>query len=159
MSTVRCRIAEVIEKELRGRGVTLRLRWLEYLARHLEGLSLYPVPRVFSRLAAAGAAADRLKNAMDQTRRDPQAVAAVERLWRAFRYGAPGMYWLRVWSVYVFIRWVPQTSPGYITRSRLRSSFAVASQAAWYTFAMRFGLPTLGVSGRFKINQRPHLLR
>jgi len=27
----------VIEKELRGRGVTLRLLWLEYLARHPEG--------------------------------------------------------------------------------------------------------------------------
>ena len=28
---------EVIEKELRGRGVTLRLLWLEYLRRHPEG--------------------------------------------------------------------------------------------------------------------------
>ena len=28
---------EVIEKELRGRGMTLRLLWLEYLARHPEG--------------------------------------------------------------------------------------------------------------------------
>jgi asparagine synthase (glutamine-hydrolysing) len=53
-----------------------------------------------------------LKGAMDQTMRDPQAVApagldpaAVERLWRAFLDGAPGMYWSRVWSVYVFIRW------------------------------------------------------
>ena len=53
-----------------------------------------------------------LKNAMDQTLRDPQAIApvgldpgAVERLWRAFLDGAPGMYWSRVWSVYVFIRW------------------------------------------------------
>jgi asparagine synthase (glutamine-hydrolysing) len=53
-----------------------------------------------------------LKNAMDQTLRDPQAVApagldpvAVERLWRSFLDGAPGMYWSRVWSVYVFIRW------------------------------------------------------
>jgi asparagine synthase (glutamine-hydrolysing) len=53
-----------------------------------------------------------LKEAMDQTMRDPQAVApaglnpvAVERLWRAFLEGAPGMYWSRVWSVYVFIRW------------------------------------------------------
>ena len=49
---------------------------------------------------------------MDQTLRDPHAIApagldptAVERLWRAFRDGAPGMYWSRVWSVYVFIRW------------------------------------------------------
>jgi asparagine synthase (glutamine-hydrolysing) len=53
-----------------------------------------------------------LKNAMDQTLRDPQAIApagldplAVERLWRAFLDGAPGMYWSRVWSIYVFIRW------------------------------------------------------
>ena len=53
-----------------------------------------------------------LKDVMDQTLRDPQAIApagldpaAVERLWRAFRDGAPGMYWSRIWSVYVFIRW------------------------------------------------------
>jgi asparagine synthase (glutamine-hydrolysing) len=53
-----------------------------------------------------------LKDVMDQTLRDPQAIApvgldpaAVERLWRAFLDGAPGMYWSRVWSVYVFIRW------------------------------------------------------
>jgi asparagine synthase (glutamine-hydrolysing) len=53
-----------------------------------------------------------LKDAMDQTLRDPQTIApvgldpvAVERLWRAFLDGAPGMYWSRIWSVYVFIRW------------------------------------------------------
>jgi len=53
-----------------------------------------------------------LKDTMDQTMRDSQAVvpvgldpAAVERLWRAFLGGAPGVYWSRVWSVYVFIRW------------------------------------------------------
>jgi asparagine synthase (glutamine-hydrolysing) len=53
-----------------------------------------------------------LKDAMDQTLRDPQAVAptgldpsAVQRLWRAFLDGAPGMYWSRIWSVYVFVRW------------------------------------------------------
>jgi asparagine synthase (glutamine-hydrolysing) len=53
-----------------------------------------------------------LKDAMDQTLRDPQAIApvgldpaAVERLWRAFLGGAPGMYWSRVWSLYVLIRW------------------------------------------------------
>jgi asparagine synthase (glutamine-hydrolysing) len=53
-----------------------------------------------------------LKDAMDQTLRDPQAIApvgldpvAVERLWRAFLNGAPGMYWSRVWSVFVFVRW------------------------------------------------------
>jgi asparagine synthase (glutamine-hydrolysing) len=54
----------------------------------------------------------RLKDAMDQTLRDPQAVAAagldpaaVGRLWRPFLDGAPGMYWSRVWSVYVIVRW------------------------------------------------------
>jgi asparagine synthase (glutamine-hydrolysing) len=53
-----------------------------------------------------------LKDSMDRILRDPQAIApvgldppAVERLWRAFLDGAPGMYWSRVWSVYVFIRW------------------------------------------------------
>jgi asparagine synthase (glutamine-hydrolysing) len=53
-----------------------------------------------------------LRAAMDQTLRDPQAVVpvglnpvAIERLWRAFLDGAPGMYWSRVWAVYVFVRW------------------------------------------------------
>jgi asparagine synthase (glutamine-hydrolysing) len=53
-----------------------------------------------------------LKQSMDGTMRDPQAIApagldpaAVERLWRAFLDGAPGIYWSRVWSIYVFIRW------------------------------------------------------
>jgi asparagine synthase (glutamine-hydrolysing) len=53
-----------------------------------------------------------LRSAMDSTLRDPQAVAptgldpgAVERLWRAFLDGAPGIYWSRVWAVYVMVRW------------------------------------------------------
>jgi asparagine synthase (glutamine-hydrolysing) len=53
-----------------------------------------------------------LKHAMDETLRDPQAVApvgldpvAVGKLWRAFLEGAPGMYWSRIWSVYILIRW------------------------------------------------------
>ncbi|WP_316393901.1 asparagine synthase (glutamine-hydrolyzing) [Bradyrhizobium sp. 33ap4] len=53
-----------------------------------------------------------LKDAMDRTMRDPQAIAttglnpdAVERLWRAFLDGAPGIYWSRVWSIYTFVRW------------------------------------------------------
>jgi asparagine synthase (glutamine-hydrolysing) len=56
-----------------------------------------------------------LKSAMDETLRDPQAIApvgldptAVERLWRGFLDGAPGTYWSRVWSVYVLIRWCHQ---------------------------------------------------
>ena len=53
-----------------------------------------------------------LRAAMDQTLRDPQAIiptglnpAALERLWRAFLDGAPGIYWSRVWAVFVFVRW------------------------------------------------------
>ena len=37
MPIVLCRNWEVIEQELRGRGVTLRLLWLEYLSRQPEG--------------------------------------------------------------------------------------------------------------------------
>jgi hypothetical protein len=31
--------------------------------------------------------------------------AAVLQLWQAFLDGAPGLYWSRVWALYVFIRW------------------------------------------------------
>jgi asparagine synthase (glutamine-hydrolysing) len=30
---------------------------------------------------------------------------AVERLWHSFQQGSPGLYWTRVWAVYVLIRW------------------------------------------------------
>jgi len=53
-----------------------------------------------------------LQDVMNQTLRDPQLIAptglepcAVEKLWQAFLDGAPGMYWSRIWSVYVFVRW------------------------------------------------------
>jgi asparagine synthase (glutamine-hydrolysing) len=53
-----------------------------------------------------------LQNAMDQTLRDPTAIAqvgldpgAVMRLWQAFLANAPGIYWSRIWSIYVLIRW------------------------------------------------------
>jgi len=53
-----------------------------------------------------------LGKVMDQTMRDPLAVKpaglsseAVRRLWQAFLDGAPGIYWSRVWAVYVLIRW------------------------------------------------------
>ncbi len=53
-----------------------------------------------------------LGKVMDQTMRDPQAVRAVglnpeavARLWAGFLGGAPGIYWSRVWAVYVLIRW------------------------------------------------------
>ena len=49
---------------------------------------------------------------IDGTMRDPQAIAptgldpeSVRRLWQAFLDGAPGMYWSRIWAIYVFIRW------------------------------------------------------
>ena len=31
--------------------------------------------------------------------------AAVTRLWGAYRSGAPGIYWSRVWAVYILMRW------------------------------------------------------
>lgn len=49
---------------------------------------------------------------IDGTMRDAQAVRraglnpdVVSRLWQSFQEGAPGLYWSRVWAVYVFIRW------------------------------------------------------
>jgi asparagine synthase (glutamine-hydrolysing) len=49
---------------------------------------------------------------MDETMRDPAAAraaglepAAVARLWEGFVGGAPGLYWSRVWAVYVLLRW------------------------------------------------------
>jgi asparagine synthase (glutamine-hydrolysing) len=49
---------------------------------------------------------------MDETMRDPlQAAAvglngrAVTALWSAFQNGEPGLYWTRVWVLYVLIRW------------------------------------------------------
>lgn len=53
-----------------------------------------------------------LGSMIDGTMRDPDAIKptgleprAVERLWQAFLDGAPGLYWSRVWAIYVFIRW------------------------------------------------------
>ncbi len=49
---------------------------------------------------------------VEQTLRDADAVKlaglnpdTVRRLWHAFLEGAPGLYWSRVWAVYVLIRW------------------------------------------------------
>lgn len=49
---------------------------------------------------------------LDDTLRDHRLCSAVglhgpsvERLWDAFRNGAPGLYWSRIWSLYVWIRW------------------------------------------------------
>jgi asparagine synthase (glutamine-hydrolysing) len=53
-----------------------------------------------------------LRGAMDRTLRDPQAVRqaglspdVVAHLWRAFLDDAPGLYWSRVWALYVLVRW------------------------------------------------------
>lgn len=53
-----------------------------------------------------------LGRVMDETLRDPALVAraglapdAVARLWRAFQESAPGMYWSRIWALYVLVRW------------------------------------------------------
>jgi asparagine synthase (glutamine-hydrolysing) len=53
-----------------------------------------------------------LSSAIDNTLRDADAVRAaglepeaVLRLWKAFLAGAPGLYWSRVWAVYVLVRW------------------------------------------------------
>jgi asparagine synthase (glutamine-hydrolysing) len=49
---------------------------------------------------------------IDGAMRDPEAIKptgldpkAVTRLWQAFLDGAPGLYWSRIWAIYVFIRW------------------------------------------------------
>jgi len=53
-----------------------------------------------------------LHSAVDETLRDHAAVKAVglnpdpvDRLWRAFLAGAPGVPWSRVWAIFVFVRW------------------------------------------------------
>jgi asparagine synthase (glutamine-hydrolysing) len=52
-----------------------------------------------------------LSRAIDDTLRDPSAVsaagldpAAVGKLWQAFRDEAPGLYWSRIWAIYVLVR-------------------------------------------------------
>lgn len=53
-----------------------------------------------------------LGSEIDGTMRDDQAVrraglepTAVARLWQAFLDGAPGLYWSRVWAIFVLVRW------------------------------------------------------
>ncbi|MCC7350631.1 MAG: asparagine synthase (glutamine-hydrolyzing) [Phycisphaerales bacterium] len=54
----------------------------------------------------------KLGKVMDQLMRDPAAAAgvslnpvAVSRLWDTFQSGGAGMYWSRVWSIYILMRW------------------------------------------------------
>jgi asparagine synthase (glutamine-hydrolysing) len=53
-----------------------------------------------------------LERSVDQTLRDPDELrrvglepAVVARLWRAFVDGDPGVYWSRVWALFVLVRW------------------------------------------------------
>jgi asparagine synthase (glutamine-hydrolysing) len=53
-----------------------------------------------------------LGGAMEGTMRDPDVLGpvglnpdAVRRLWQAFADGAPGIYWSRVWALFVLVRW------------------------------------------------------
>ena len=53
-----------------------------------------------------------LGKAMDDTMRDASLARAVglngetvTHLWSAFQNGAPGLYWSRVWALYILIRW------------------------------------------------------
>jgi asparagine synthase (glutamine-hydrolysing) len=53
-----------------------------------------------------------LRTSIDETMRDPAAAraaglqpAAVERLWKGFLAGNPGLYWSRVWAIFVLLRW------------------------------------------------------
>jgi len=53
-----------------------------------------------------------LSKPMDDTLRDAAAVSAagldprtVEKLWKAYLDGAPGLYWSRIWALYVLVRW------------------------------------------------------
>ena len=53
-----------------------------------------------------------LSQSIDQTLRDGEALRGVglrlepvQRLWQAFRDDGPGLYWSRVWALYVLVRW------------------------------------------------------
>ncbi len=53
-----------------------------------------------------------LREVMDQTMRDPEAARMaglapepVRRLWQGFLDGRSGLYWSRVWTVFVLLRW------------------------------------------------------
>jgi glycosyltransferase involved in cell wall biosynthesis len=53
-----------------------------------------------------------LRDGMDQVLRDEKLAAkaglngaAVARLWQAFQEGAPGLYWSRIWALYILLRW------------------------------------------------------
>jgi asparagine synthase (glutamine-hydrolysing) len=56
-----------------------------------------------------------LGETMDETMRDESLAASIglngqyiSHLWRAYQEGAAGMYWSRVWAIYVLARWCQQ---------------------------------------------------
>lgn len=59
----------------------------------------------------------RLRHGIDAVLRDEALAAraglsgaAVARLWKAFQDGAPGLYWSRVWTLYILLRWCDRHS-------------------------------------------------
>jgi asparagine synthase (glutamine-hydrolysing) len=59
----------------------------------------------------------RLRDGMDQVLLDERLVSkaglsgpTVARLWKAFKDGAPGLYWSRVWALYILLRWCDRHS-------------------------------------------------
>lgn len=90
-----------------GRKQMLRDTGLDGLDRALfdRPKSGFVIP--FDRWIRAG-----LGNAMDQLMRDPTAAQrvglngkTVSKLWSAYQSGASGMYWSRVWAIYMLLRW------------------------------------------------------
>jgi asparagine synthase (glutamine-hydrolysing) len=49
------------------------------------------------------------REAVASTGLDPDAVMA---LWLAFSAGAPGLYWTRIWAVYVLVLWCQRNAIG-----------------------------------------------
>src|SRR5262249_37787864 len=93
---------EPIGKKEALRRIGLRGLDPAVLGRHKAG-----AVRPFGRWMRKG-----LTRAMNGTMRDATAIEAVglkpeavHRLWRAFLDGVRGVYWSRVWAIYVLVRW------------------------------------------------------
>jgi len=74
--------------------------------------SIFDRPKAGFVLPIAVWAKDRLANDIESTFSNVTLVESVglrpetlQRLWRAFRAGAPGMYWSRIWAPYVLLNW------------------------------------------------------
>lgn len=80
----------------------------------LEGLppSLFTRPKSGFELPFDGWCRRALREELDDTLRDPSSCeavglkpAVVEGIWQAFLDRAPGLYWSRIWSLFVLLRW------------------------------------------------------